>query len=235
MPAVSKASKSVLHGAWIVGLVWLCTVVAPAASQSQSPPRSAPSVDKNRPCGDDSTTPPGQPPPKSSPKAPPSRSAPRPAPSVDKSRPCGDGSTTSQSPSPQKPATEADRDQKERGSVGAAPPPTAPQPYIYIDRRPYPEADRGRRVGDEPIVLPSPFSSWRPYTNDLVLVTLGMTKAEVMLKAGNPAFEEVISQGTDGYLTLSTWTYVRTGYNASITTLTFQGGKLVRIESKLAQ
>jgi hypothetical protein len=85
------------------------------------------------------------------------------------------------------------------------------------------------------MVLPSPFSSWRPYTNEQVLVTLGMTKAEVLLKAGNPAFEEVISHGTDGYLTLSTWTYMRTGYNASVTTLTFQGGKLIRIDTKLGQ
>jgi hypothetical protein len=60
-----------------------------------------------------------------------------------------------------------------------------------------------------------------------------MTKAEVLLKAGSPAFEETLSHGTDGHLSLTVWTYVQTGYNASVTNLTFQGNKLVRIETIL--
>jgi hypothetical protein len=82
-------------------------------------------------------------------------------------------------------------------------------------------------------VLPGNTSSWRPYVNPQVLVTLGMTKAEVLLKAGNPALEEVVSLGTDGHLNQSVWTYVQTGHNASVTTLTFQGNKLARIDIKL--
>ena len=234
MLAVSQARKRALHGAWLVGLVWLLTSVSLAEPQSQSAPRPSPSVERNRPCDEKSAMPQGQPSQRPSTQAPQSQSAPRPSPSVERNRPCDEKSATPQSQSAPRPSTDAARGQEAGGGSGGAPSPTAPQPYTHVERRPYPGVDRGQRVGDEPVMLPSPFSSWRPYTNDLVLVTLGMTKGEVLLKAGNPAFEEVISQGTDGHLTLSTWTYIRTGFNASVTTLTFQGGKLVRIENKLA-
>jgi hypothetical protein len=72
--------------------------------------------------------------------------------------------------------------------------------------------------------------SWRPYSNPSVLVTLGMSKGEVLVKAGPPAFEEVISHGTDGHVNLTVWTYIQTGHNASVTTLTFQGNKLIKID-----
>jgi hypothetical protein len=82
-------------------------------------------------------------------------------------------------------------------------------------------------------ILPGNTGSWRPYANPQVLVTLGMSKAEVLLKAGNPLQEEVVSQGTDGHLNQTIWTYVQTGHNASVTTLTFLGHKLARIDVKL--
>lgn len=94
------------------------------------------------------------------------------------------------------------------------------------------EAER-RRTSASDAVLPGNTSSWRPYTNPQVLVTLGMNKAEVLLKAGRPALEDVISQGTDGHLTQTVWTYVQAGHNASVATLTFQGNKLARIDIKL--
>jgi Protein of unknown function (DUF2845) len=89
------------------------------------------------------------------------------------------------------------------------------------------------RTGDTETVPPSNTSTWRPYTNPSVLVTLGMAKAEVLLKAGKPALEELLSQGTDGHLNLTAWTYIRAGHNAATTVLTFQGNKLVRIDTKL--
>ena len=76
-------------------------------------------------------------------------------------------------------------------------------------------------------------SSWRPFTKPNALITLGMGKAEVLLKAGPPALQEVISHGTDGTLNLSVWTYLKTGHNASTSTLTFRGNTLVRIEITL--
>ena len=77
-------------------------------------------------------------------------------------------------------------------------------------------------------------SSWRPYSNPSLLVTLGMSKGEVLIKAGSPALEETISYGTDGHLNQTVWTYVKTGHNASVTVLTFQGNKLVKIETTLS-
>jgi Protein of unknown function (DUF2845) len=77
-------------------------------------------------------------------------------------------------------------------------------------------------------------SSWRPYINPSLLVTLGMSKGEVLIKAGPPALEETISHGTDGHLNLTVWTYVKTGHNASVTILTFQGNKLIKIEMTLS-
>ena len=76
-------------------------------------------------------------------------------------------------------------------------------------------------------------SSWRPYTNPSVLVTLGMTKGEVLLKAGKPATEELISLGITGRPHLTVWTYIRSGHNAAVTTRTFKGDVLVKIETKL--
>lgn len=78
-------------------------------------------------------------------------------------------------------------------------------------------------------------SSWRPFTNPAALITLGMGKAEVLLKAGHPALQEVISHGTDGTLSLTVWTYLKTGHNAATSTLTFRGNTLVRIEITLIQ
>jgi hypothetical protein len=75
--------------------------------------------------------------------------------------------------------------------------------------------------------------SWRPYINPSVLVHLGMSKGEVLVKAGPPAFEEVISHGTDGHVNLTVWTYIKSGHNASVTVLTFQGNKLRKIEITL--
>jgi len=89
------------------------------------------------------------------------------------------------------------------------------------------------RTGATETVPPSNTSTWRPYTNPNALVTLGMAKAEVLLKAGKPALEELLSQGTDGHLSLTAWTYIRSGHNAATTVLTFQGNKLVRIDTKL--
>jgi hypothetical protein len=101
---------------------------------------------------------------------------------------------------------------------------TVPRVYTAPDRR---------HGGDVETIVPGDTNSWRPYTNPHILVTLGMSKAEVLLKAGKPALEEVVSQGTDGHLNLTVWTYIQTGYNASVTTLTFQGNKLARIDIKL--
>jgi hypothetical protein len=74
---------------------------------------------------------------------------------------------------------------------------TAPRVYTDTHRH---------RAGDANTVPPSNTSTWRPYTNPQVLVTLGMAKAEVLLKAGKPALEELLSQGTDGHLSLTAWT-----------------------------
>jgi hypothetical protein len=76
--------------------------------------------------------------------------------------------------------------------------------------------------------------SWRPYSNPAVLVTLGMSKGEVLVKAGPAAFEEVISHGTDGHVNLTVWTYIKTGHSGSVTTLTFQGNKLIKIDVTLS-
>lgn len=76
-------------------------------------------------------------------------------------------------------------------------------------------------------------NSWRPYIDSTVLVTLGMTKGEVLVKAGQPATTEVISLGTDGHASITVWTYIRTGYNAEVANLTFSGNKLVKIELNL--
>ena len=76
-------------------------------------------------------------------------------------------------------------------------------------------------------------NSWRPYVNDRVLVTLGMPKGEVLLKAGEPANKELVSIGTDGHSSITVWTYIRTGYNEEVATLTFSGNRLVKIELNL--
>ena len=76
-------------------------------------------------------------------------------------------------------------------------------------------------------------NSWRPYSDSTVLVTLGMSKGEVLLKAGQPATTEVVSLGTDGHLSITVWTYIRTGYNEEVANLTFSGNKLVKIELNL--
>jgi hypothetical protein len=76
-------------------------------------------------------------------------------------------------------------------------------------------------------------NSWRPYQDATVLVTLGMTKGEVLVKAGQPTTTEVISLGTDGYPSTSVWTYIRTEHNPEVASLTFSGNKLVKIELNL--
>ena len=76
-------------------------------------------------------------------------------------------------------------------------------------------------------------NSWRPYVDSRVLVTLGMSKGEVLVKAGQPATTELISLGTDGFPSITVWTYIRTGYNAEVANLTFNGNKLVKIELNL--
>jgi hypothetical protein len=60
-----------------------------------------------------------------------------------------------------------------------------------------------------------------------------MSKGAVLVKAGNPATKEVISLGTDGYPSISVWTYIRTGHNAATASLTFRGDRLVKIETHL--
>jgi hypothetical protein len=76
-------------------------------------------------------------------------------------------------------------------------------------------------------------NSWRPYIDSTVLVTLGMTKGEVLVKAGQPATTELISVGTDGHPSITVWTYIRTGYNEEVASLTFSGNRLVKIELNL--
>jgi hypothetical protein len=76
-------------------------------------------------------------------------------------------------------------------------------------------------------------NSWRPYSDTTVLVTLGMSKGEVLLKAGQPTTTEVVSLGTDGHLSVTIWTYIRAGYNEEVANLTFSGNKLVKIELNL--
>jgi hypothetical protein len=60
-----------------------------------------------------------------------------------------------------------------------------------------------------------------------------MTKGEVLVKAGQPATTELISVGTDGFPSITVWTYIRTGYNAEVANLTFSGNKLIKIELNL--
>lgn len=76
-------------------------------------------------------------------------------------------------------------------------------------------------------------NSWRPYNDSTNLVTLGMSKGEVLLKAGQPATTELVSLGTDGFPSITVWTYIRTGFNAEVANLTFSGNKLVKIELNL--
>ncbi|MBM3227041.1 MAG: hypothetical protein FJZ47_25015 [Candidatus Tectomicrobia bacterium] len=76
-------------------------------------------------------------------------------------------------------------------------------------------------------------NSWRPYRDATILVTLGMTKGAVLVKAGEPATTEVISLGTDGHPSISVWTYIRTEDNPEVASLTFSGNKLVKIELNL--
>jgi hypothetical protein len=78
-------------------------------------------------------------------------------------------------------------------------------------------------------------NSWRPYSDATVLVTLGMTKGEVLVKAGQPTTTELVSLGTNGHPSISVWTYIRTGYNEEVASLTFSGNKLVKIELNLLQ
>jgi hypothetical protein len=230
MPAVNKASNGILYKICITGLVWLWMTVAVAAPPYQSTSKPPTNAEQSRPCGNTALPPQGQSPQRSSPKAPPSQGAPKSSFNAEKSRPCGEEAGTPQNPTARGPHAEID---KGLGGTGLLSP-TAPSPYPKTEQRPYPSVDRSREVDTEWVVLPSQFSSWRPYSNGQVLVTLGMTKGEVLLKAGPPALDEMISLGTDGHPTRSVWTYIRTGFNASITTLTFQGNILVRIDTKLS-
>jgi hypothetical protein len=76
-------------------------------------------------------------------------------------------------------------------------------------------------------------NSWRPYIDTTILVTLGMTKGEVLVKAGQPTTTELVSLGTNGHPSITVWTYIRTGYNEEVASLTFSGNKLVKIELNL--
>ena len=76
-------------------------------------------------------------------------------------------------------------------------------------------------------------NSWRPYVDPRVLVTLGMTKGEVLVKAGQPATKERLARGMDGSRNITVWTYIRTGHNAEVASLTFKGNNLVKIELNL--
>ena len=76
-------------------------------------------------------------------------------------------------------------------------------------------------------------STWRPFAKRSVLVTLGMSKGEVLLKAGEPDLAEVISHGIYHLRTITVWTYIRTGHNAAIATLTFHDNILTKIEVKI--
>lgn len=76
-------------------------------------------------------------------------------------------------------------------------------------------------------------STWRPFDNRAVLVTLGMSKGEVLLKAGEPDLEDVMSYGIYNLRPVTVWTYIRTGHNAAIATLTFRGNTLTRIETRI--
>ena len=78
-------------------------------------------------------------------------------------------------------------------------------------------------------------SSWRPFADSTVLVTLGMGKAEVLLKAGPPQATELVSVGTQGTLHVTVWTYVRRGHNAAVATLTFRGDTLTNLTTKIVQ
>src|SRR5919199_759255 len=71
-------------------------------------------------------------------------------------------------------------------------------------------------------------NSWRPYTDPTVLVTLGMSKGEVLAKAGQPATTDLVSVGTDGAPSITVWTYVRTGYNQEVANLTFSDNRLIK-------
>jgi len=76
-------------------------------------------------------------------------------------------------------------------------------------------------------------NSWRPYVDPTVLVTLGMTKEEVLVKAGRPATPERLPRGAQSSRSITVWTYRRTGHNAEVATLTFKGNRLVKIELNL--
>ena len=76
-------------------------------------------------------------------------------------------------------------------------------------------------------------NAWRPYIDSTILVTLGMSKGEVLVKAGQPATTELVSLGTNGFPSITVWTYIRTGYNEEVANLTFSGNKLVKIELNL--
>jgi hypothetical protein len=75
--------------------------------------------------------------------------------------------------------------------------------------------------------------AWRPFTNPTQLVTMGMSKAAVLLKAGPPQTTELGSLSTDGMPFSDVWMYIRPGPSASVATLTFSGDKLVNIDVKL--
>ena len=78
-------------------------------------------------------------------------------------------------------------------------------------------------------------NSWRPYIDPSILVTLGMSKGEVLVKAGQPATTELVSVGTHGHPSITVWTYIRTGHNQEVANLTFSGNKLVKIELNLVR
>jgi hypothetical protein len=83
---------------------------------------------------------------------------------------------------------------------------------------------------------PLDLSAWRPYKNSAKLVQVGMNKAEVLLLAGAPDYEESYYQDGRGHiLRISDWYYLRSGWNSETALLKFTGETLVRITVKPVQ
>jgi len=82
----------------------------------------------------------------------------------------------------------------------------------------------------------SGFSTWRPYSNQNRLVSVGMNKAEVISIAGKPDFEESYYQSAGRRLTrISDWYYTQSGIDAQTTILKFAEERLVSITTNLTR
>ena len=75
--------------------------------------------------------------------------------------------------------------------------------------------------------------SWRPFNRSTELVTLGMSKAVVHMKAGPPQATGLGTLDIDGIPLSDTWLYIRSGPLASIARLTFSGDRLINIDVQL--